>query len=375
MKNITKSLIALFAVFAVSCSDDVENRPVVYPANAPVLSAPEENNTYVLSVENATDQVERFVWSPANFFQAVAVTYTVQIDQAGNEFANAQDLGSVTGANQLSVSVESLNGKVLAAGGEAFVEGQFEVRVKASLNDTAQPMYSNEVLINVTPYVLYPYTDLFLVGNAIDTNMDGVANDSDWDNNANNPAMFRDPANADSYSFTGYFQAGDFKMLEKKGQWQPQWGAASSSALAVNTGSGSDPASFNIAASGYYTFTVNIEAMTYTLVPYDASGAATYPTIGIIGTATPNNWDSDTDMAQSAFNPHLWYISSQLLKANQEMKFRANDAWDTSWGSDTAYTGQGTLGGPNIPVTLVSDGNYNIWFDDLTGRYIYVPVP
>lgn len=374
MKNITKSLIALFAVFAVSCSDDVENRPVVYPTNAPVLSAPEENNSYVLLAGEASNQAERFVWSPANFFQAVAVTYTVQIDKAGNEFANAQDLGSVTGGNQLSVSVESLNGKVIAAGGEAFVEGQFQVRVKASLNDS-EAMYSNAVTIFVTPYVLYPYTDLFLVGNAIDTNMDGVANDSDWNNNANNPALFRDPADEDKYYFTGYFQAGDFKLLEKKGQWQPQWGAASSSTLAVNNGDGSDPSPINVAVSGYYDLTVDLEAMTYSLTPNAAaSGAMTYATIGIIGTATPNNWDSDTDMTQSAFNPHLWYIPSQLLKAQQEMKFRADNDWAVNWGGDTSYSGQASSGGPNIPVNILSDGNYNIWFDDITGRYIYIPV-
>src|SRR5690606_5449174 len=77
----------------------------------------------------------------------------IEVDIADNEFANPQILGSVIGENQLPVTVESLNGAVLLAGGEAFVAADYEVRVKASVNDTFEPIYSNVHTITVTPYV------------------------------------------------------------------------------------------------------------------------------------------------------------------------------------------------------------------------------
>src|SRR5690606_38000927 len=133
------------------------------PGDAPVLLAPEEGNSYVLAIENASMQAERFVWTSANYNEDVAINYTIQIDKAGNEFANPEDLGSVIGTNQLSVAVQTLNDKVIALGGEPFVNAQYEVRVKASLNDTFEALYSNVALISVTPYVAV-IPDLFLVG-------------------------------------------------------------------------------------------------------------------------------------------------------------------------------------------------------------------
>lgn len=61
---------------------------------------------------------------------------------------------------------------------------------------------------------------------------------------------------------------------------------------------------------------------------------------------------------------------SDVALIDGEIKFRANDAWDVNWGSDTALTGLGTMGGPNIPV---AEGTYDIWFNDLDGRYILIP--
>jgi hypothetical protein len=36
--------------------------------------------------------------------------------------------------------------------------------------------------------------------------------------------FFRDPVNVNKFYFTGYFSVGAFKVLEKLGEWHPQWG-------------------------------------------------------------------------------------------------------------------------------------------------------
>jgi len=74
--------------------------------------------------------------------------------------------------------------------------------------------------------------------------------------------------------------------------------------------------------------------------------------IGIIGSATPTGWDSDTDLVQDAANPDLWTISMVLIDGGAA-KFRQDDAWDINWGSADFPTGIGTQGGDDIPTTNV----------------------
>lgn len=127
MKNIAKSIIALFAVLAVSCSsDDVEDRPVIKAIDGPALIAP-DGGSYVLNIESANNLAERFVWTSANFGQSVAINYEVQLDVADgvDEFAEPRSLGSIIGANQLAVSVVSLNTAAIALGGVPLEEKQY----------------------------------------------------------------------------------------------------------------------------------------------------------------------------------------------------------------------------------------------------------
>ncbi|MXN91220.1 SusF/SusE family outer membrane protein [Flavobacterium sp. Sd200] len=367
MKNITKSILILLSIFAISCeTDDVEDRPVAIPTDAPVLTAPDDNSPYVLNITEAERQVERFVWTSANFDQNVVVNYAVELDKAGNDFAAPQVIGTATG-NQVAVTTEVLNGAAMAAGGVAFEAGQFQIRVKASLNSTGEPLYSNAITVTITPYVTYPFKDLYLVGDATG---------SGWDNTAtsNLYAMYRDPENQDIYSYTGQFAVGGFKLLREKGQWGNSYGLNGTALAYRPTEADPDTANFAVTTAGYYTLTVNVADLTYTLVPYDASAALIYPTIGIIGTATAGAWENDTDMTQSTFDPHIWYVRNAALTAGGEMKFRANNAWDISWGGPTSYSGVAGMPGTNIPIGISVNGAYDVWFNDITGQYIYIPV-
>jgi hypothetical protein len=89
-------------------------------------------------------------------------------------------------------------------------------------------------------------------------------------------------------------------------------------------------------------------------------------TVGIIGTATPNGWDSDIDMVQDPDSSNLWTLTITLTDG--EAKFRANDAWDINWGDTDFPIGVGTQNGPNIPV---SGGDYTITFNSNTGAYYF----
>lgn len=89
-----------------------------------------------------------------------------------------------------------------------------------------------------------------------------------------------------------------------------------------------------------------------------------FPSIGIIGSATPGGWDSDTDMTDNGDG--TFSINIELIDG--EAKFRANDSWDTNWGGSDFPSGVATLDGPNIPVTT---GKYDVTFNPETGAYSF----
>lgn len=369
MKNITKSILALFAVMAFSCSsDDVEDRPVISAIDGPELVAP-TSGSYVLNIESADNLAERFVWTSANFGQDVAINYEIQLDAADgvDEFAEPRSLGSVIGANQLSVSVVTLNTAAIALGGEAELEGQYVVRVKASVNATFEAIYSEPVNISITPYQAFvPLQNLYIMG---------TATEFGYANNAGNTPMFRDVEDQNLFRLRAHFTAGEIKLLSTLGSWQPQYGAGDGNTLAVNPGGGSDPNPIVVPADGYYDLEVNIDTMTYSLTPfaYDPVAMPTFATVGIIGDATPGGWTDDTNMTNTTLNPHIWKVNDitiTLLK----VKFRANDSWNEpgNWGGGTPVSGQLTINAGDF-TGVAAEGNYDVWFNDLDRRYIFIP--
>lgn len=369
MKNISILILAIVAFTGfTSCTSDDDVVFIAQPDPEGISFTNTVSSTYILTNATAANTAERFVWNTVDVGVPTNVTYELQGSTTA-EFEDYTVLGS-TSSNNIAVTVDQLMDLAEDAGldndpnTEAPNTGTIYVRVVASAGTAGEMPHMSDVL-SLT--LLLPESgeededprEFFLVGSATPDN---------WNNNANNTPLFRDPANEDLYYYTGKFNAGEFKLLEVRGQWQPQWGLDNGQ-LTSSDILGGDPGAFVVDAEGYYTFTLDADAMTYTFEPYDASGAATYATIGFLGDATPGGWDADTDFTQLTFDPHIWYATGVSL-TDGEMKFRANDAWDVNWGADTPLSGRATANGPNIPV---SEGVYDIWFNDLTGRYILIP--
>lgn len=366
MKAIKNSIFAILALAAVSCTqDDVENRPVVTPVDGPVLVAPEEGNAYVLNVDSPEATVERFVWTPADFGQGVIVSYTVEIDSLGQDFDTPYELGSTNGTTNLAVSHQIMNNGVLEVGGEPDVVTALEVRVKAFVG--GQTIYSDAVEISVTPYQgIIPLQNLYIVGDATEFG---------WNNNNNNNALFRDATNQFKFYYTGYFAVGGFKVLSSLGSWHPQYGTTGAGVLGVSNPDGSNEAgNIQVTTAGYYTFEMDIQQMTYSMTAFDATTSPSFASVGIIGAATPGGWDADTDMTATAANPHIWKGTLQVNVG--PVKFRANDSWDLpgNWGGGNGLSGTVSVNGGDFqPVTEA--GVYTVFFNDLDGRYVFIPQP
>ncbi|WP_291102335.1 MULTISPECIES: SusE domain-containing protein [unclassified Flavobacterium] len=361
MKNIFKIFIALVLISGLwSCTNE-ENFKILAPQEAAfAIITPDTGSSILLNKATPSNTALTLTWEKVTYGTPTAITYTVQFAVNGTDFTAPIDISS-SGSTNFSMNVVNLNAKALELGFAPDVESAIDVRIKSTVGTIgSEEKFSNSITILVTPYnTIIPKREMFLVGDATAAG---------WSENNNNVPLFRDPANDNKYSYTGYFAAGQVKLLEIKGKWQPQWGTKNG-ALAVNDGTGTDPDSFVIATAGYYTLSINVTDLTYSLIPFTGSTATTYVTIGLVGDASPGGWDTSTPMTKSTFDPHIWKVTANL--SNGKLKFRANDAWTVNWGSGTAFSGVGTQDGSNIPV---SSATYDVWFNDLDGSYLLIPI-
>ncbi len=324
-----------------------------YPVDVPVITAPANGSKITL---NSTDQsviATTVTWKDYSNYGS-NVVYKVEVALKGT--STFVSLGEVTNATMLAVTSKDLNTAALNLGGVVNQEGDFDFRVTATtaFSTPSIALVSAVSTAKITPYKV-EFVNLYLIGDATAAG---------WTNSATNADMYPLLGNktvSASYSYTGYFKAGGFKLIKTKGSWDNQYGAGANAGTLSSSGASGN---INVATAGYYKFTANVATLTYTLEPVSPP-TKTFATIGIIGDATANGWVSSTAMTQSTFDPHVWYLTNVTLTSGQ-MKFRANDAWTDNWGSGDQDFGTATNGGINISVNA---GTYNIYFNDFTGAF------
>ena len=375
MKKFSILLLAFVALLSFNaCTQDDDIVFVAQPDPEGIQFSNSLQNTYVLPSGNPDNLAERFVWNEVDFEAPTTISYELQ-GSASEAFDSYMVIGS-TGSNNLGVTI----GQMLDLAEEAGLDNDpetempntgtvyFKVRAFAgegegnALEEFSEILSVNVELPEAEEEGEAPKMELYLVGDATAAG---------WDPANNNTPLFRDGENENIYYFQGRFAGGadveGFKFLQTT-EWQPQWGL-SNGELTNSDILGEDPNAFPVEDDAYYSLMVNVDEMTYTWEAIDESAADVQTNIGIIGDSTPDGWDADTNMTQSEFNPHIWYIQGIEL-VDGFAKFRANDAWDINWGSETPLSGQTTSGGPDIPVTA---GTYDVWFNTLDGRYTFIP--
>lgn len=359
--NIFNHLFVMFAMLLglSSCQD---REIITINPESPAIVMDLSAETLFLDSNFPSNPALTVTWSRATFDVPVETKYRVEISST-EKFDDALELTSTTRSqNYASFTAADLNSAAKKLGFAPAVARQMFFRVVSFIGTDAFTESSNVTSVMITPYAsapVYDFVDLYLIGNATA---------ADWDNEADNDNMFPllKTSTAGKYTFTGYFKAGGFKMVKVKGSWDAQFGlGAAPGLLSTDGGSGDIP----VATEGYYTLTVDTADLTYTFLPATVS-STTYSNISIIGTVN-GNWDTDTQLTQSAFDPHVWTAFNVALNAG-EFKFRANNAWDKSWGTNAEFFGTATDNGANIP--LAAEWTYDIYFNDATGAYTLIPV-
>lgn len=363
MKNIKRfsaiTFIGVFMMLFKACDDSSELFTISAPT-APVLA----NVSFTdlkLDAVNTNNPAITLNWEDADYGQQASINYAVQFS-SDDAFTTPVTAATVTGRTNLTLSVSEVNANAGNAGLNPFEWKALFIRVVSTIGTRAsEPAASNAIEINVYPYFNYTFNDYYLVGDATAPG---------WNNNSNNPPLYRDASDSNVFYYTGRFSGGGhFKLLQTKGLWQPQWGTDDGTTVGVNLGSSSDPERFPTAGAsgvteGYYTFTINFATNTFSFTPFNATGITSPASLSLQGSSTAN-----VAMNQLGFDGHQWYANNVRLTPGAVEFVTGAGA---KWGNTTSFSGVATDGGGEIPVIVEDD--YDIWFNDLTGRYILIPL-
>ncbi len=325
-----------------------------YPTAVPVLTNPTSASKLVLEKEKAAELLTKVTWTDYATY-GVDVLYTIEMATKGS--TEYQAIGTATNVKEFDWTHMLVNDAIIKLGALPGVEAEFDVRVSATTSTTGTIVKTSApVTIKLTAYE--SNTPLYLIGDATA---------GGWTNEAGNVDMYPLLSNKMSptkYTYTGFFNAGGFKFVQEKGSWTVgQYGKGSEDGKLDSSGGSGN---ISIDEAGYYTVTIDTSKLTYTIEKI-ARPTVTYPTVGIIGSATPKGWDASTPMNNSTFDANVWTLDVTLTSG--EIKFRANDAWDVDWGSNDTNFGTATLKGSNMKVEA---GDYTIYFNDFSGAFTLV---
>lgn len=310
---------ALCAVILMACEKD-EDRTVFLEGTSPILSVSE--SSVVLTEANAGAEVVSFSWTPSEFGYSAAVSYSLQIDSAGNNFTDPE-IATGSGDREVALTVADLNSIVTKLGLLPDVADEVEVRVAAVISDQVEPVYSEVVNLTVTPYSTFIEPVYIYVPGAY----------QGWDPGSANALVSVEANNM----YVGYVSFADpaglmFKFTPEK-SWDVAYGDGGEGKLST---SGGDLA---VPEVGTYWMEVDLNELTWSATP---GGWA------VVGNSTPGGWDVDTDMNYNDAE-NVWEIELPLTAGL--LKFRLDNTWDVNYGDNDTSDDLLNSGGADIPVT------------------------
>ena len=372
MKTTILITILATAFFAISCGGEEIERPVLDLQNGsfvgPVLSNEPTRNGGVLSGDIAGETFEVLKWSGADYDGlSLLIDYTGEISST-EDFANPLTLFT-TVETMRAVTNGEVNAAMLSLGLPANEESTFYLRVYAKAAgagvEDLNSLASASISRTATSFVAGP---LYFVG---------AGSAAGWSNPAspitNHYPLFPSVDDASMYSYTGFFLNDGFKLLDfPNGTWDGNdYGAGEPGQLSREAGSGN----LSTGAEGYFTLTLNKDALTYEIAPFDETAAEDYTSagIGITGEAA-GGWEefpTRYSLTQSAFDKHIWFATGVTF-TDGPFKFKQDSqGWGINWGA--ASEGENNwpydkaiFNGPNLAAKA---GTYTVFFNDITGDY------
>lgn len=198
-----------------------------------------------LSLATSANTAITFTWTATGVsgYQA-GITYTLQIDKKGNNFAAAREIAASSTLTQ-PVTVGAINTVLLNLNLATGVSTQVEVRLKSVIAANVVPVYSNVLVLTVVPFTLTSY--VYVPGAY-----------QGWD--PSTAPSLSSPTSTGVYDGVVTFPATaafEFKIT-KDANWNLSYGGANG--LLSTTGG-----NLTVPGAGTYLIHVDLNALTYTL--------------------------------------------------------------------------------------------------------------
>jgi hypothetical protein len=290
MKHVKVLFLFLFAAIALwSCKKNIDN--ISYSSGTdPVLQANfADNDTIPLKPSDSAKVALILSWTNPNYvfsngISSQGVTYLVEIDSTGNNFANTNTkIVPIVASLGDSITIGQLN-SYLTQGALTLatdVPHQIQIRVTSTLGSTGSaPLNSNVFNYVITPYSPPPLIappssyadnpngDLFIVGSATPG-----GSSHGWDNPISQSAAVQQYTKVSNTEYTitiALLGGQEYKLIGVNGSWNDQWSVAvtddptevNGGAFVFNGNNALAPA-----ATGTYVIDVNFQTGIFTVTP------------------------------------------------------------------------------------------------------------
>lgn len=320
-----------------SCQKDEVGPMIGEKIIAPEITTPSNGTTVEVTELNLTDTV-KVKWKKADYGVITSVNYFLQADSASKQFAHPVSIGS-SNSDELAIVMNDLNKKLLEQLHlPANKSSVIELRLGASVNNL-DTVISQVIKITVTPFkeIVVPPTVKEPERLWVPGGYQGYKPESA-------PKL----SSIGDGKFEGYiyFNSGTDLKFTSAPDWDHiNYGFASEGKLTTDGLAGS----MSVDKAGVYKIEANINDLTYKITFIS--------TWGMIGTATPGNWDASTPLTYDV-SKNVWSKTLNLVAG--ALKFRANDGWDINFGPAVSAELEGELIQTNDAINITESGNYTV---------------
>lgn len=290
-------------------------------------------------------KVINFSFSKANYGYSAAVTNTLQIDAASDNWAKPMSITLAPNVTSQGYATADFNAILLKLNLPAGVSSQVQARLVQTVSTSVKPIYSNTLALTVTPFNLTAW--LYVPGA-----YEGWANPGPQED-----SLVSVTGNG---VYTGIinFTAGNnqFLVTPTKG-WAHKYATNDAQGTTSATVAYDGPNNFYAPSTpGQYWVTLNTNNNTITFAP------ANY--YSIIGDAA-QGWGTDVDMKYINDGNGTWVATLPMIQQappNDGYKFRKNHDWGTSYGTIATPDGTSLTSSNGVNIGVAAAGTYKITF-------------
>lgn len=325
MKNIIKRLSILSVLFLAlmntSCEDALSDSIQNYNDELKLSSSSQE----VVLDERKPNENLTFKWTTGtNKGTGAAISYVLQIDKEGNNFATPLEYQMGKNVFSYSLNWATLNTILLNTFGvQPGATQKMEARIIATVSSPNVEKQISKVVVSITTFTPVS-SQLYMVGSATSVG---------WNVSAA-VAMTLSTTQPGTFIYQGPLNSGTFKLpVNRDGCWCQDFytkSATDATKMVHNIGGSGQDLQWQITRTGQYKVTADLLNLTITI---ESIVGPPFSQIYIVGDASPSGWDVDNPKAftQSQTNPFIFTYEANLTSGSFKILAGAKGNWCGEW--------------------------------------------